>query len=203
MKQALAQAEIVQQGHVDDAALVARISKGDQIALARFIERHGRGVTLFAQRYLGNAADADEAAQDVFVALWKQAQRYDPAKAKVSTWLYRITVNRCIDMYRRRKFMAFIGLDDVQETMASPQPLADAHLEAREDVALVRAGLNTLPERQRMALLLRAIADLDVPAIAEVMKTSPGSVEQLLVRGRRSLRHHVETSEKNTQGQYT
>ncbi|WP_343227700.1 RNA polymerase sigma factor [Rhizobium laguerreae] len=59
---------------------------------------------------------------------------------------------------------------------------------ARQELAIVRAGLNKLPERQRMALLLRAVADLDVPSIAEAMGTSAGSVEQLLVRARRTLR---------------
>jgi len=59
---------------------------------------------------------------------------------------------------------------------------------ARQELAIVRAGLDKLPERQRMALLLRAVADLDVPAIAEVMEASAGSVEQLLVRARRTLR---------------
>ncbi len=191
MKKAVTHLSIVQQEHHEDGALVVRIAKGDQIALTRLIERHGRGIKLFAQRYLGNAADAEEASQDVFVALWKQAHRYDPAKAKVATWLYKIAANRCIDMYRRRKFLSFIGLDDVADVMASADLQADAQLALREDIAEVRAGLAHLPSRQRLALLLRAIADLDVSAIADVMGTSAGSVEQLLVRGRRSLRAHI------------
>jgi RNA polymerase sigma-70 factor, ECF subfamily len=175
----------------EDAELLARVASGDQGALARLIDRHGRGLRLFAARYLGSAADAEDVVQDVFVSVWKHAARFDPAKGRASTWRYRITANRCIDAHRRRAFRVFIGLEDVQDMLADEDPRADARVGARQELALVRHSLSRLPERQRMALLLRAVADLDVPAIAEVMGVSAGSVEQLLVRGRRALREHM------------
>jgi RNA polymerase sigma-70 factor (ECF subfamily) len=72
------------------------------------------------------------------------------------------------------------------------QPDAEMTVSGRSELALARIGILDLPRRQRMALLLRVVADLDVPAIAEVMGTSSGSVEQLLVRARRALRAHME-----------
>jgi RNA polymerase sigma-70 factor (ECF subfamily) len=89
---------------------------------------------------------------------------------------------------RWRRFRVFIGFEDTDDVFASEDPKADTLIGARQELAIVRAGLGKLPERQRMALLLRAVADLDVPSIAEVMGTSAGSVEQLLVRARRTLR---------------
>lgn len=138
--------------------------------------------------------------QDVFVSVWKHAARFDPVKGRASTWLYRITANRCIDARRRRSLRAFIGLDDVHDILADEDPRADARVGARQELAIVRDGLARLPERQRMALLLRAVAGLDVPAIAEVMGASAGSVEQLLVRGRRSLRGHLTTVQHTNEG---
>ncbi|ESR23480.1 RNA polymerase sigma factor [Lutibaculum baratangense] len=175
----------------EDETLLIRIASGEQAALARLIDRHGRGLRLFAARYLGSAADAEDVVQDVFVSVWKHATRFDPAKARASTWLYRITANRCIDARRRRMFRTFVGLGDVHELLADDSPAADARVGARQELANVRLGLSRLPERQRMALLLRAVADLDVPHIAEVMGASVGSVEQLLVRGRRGLQAHM------------
>lgn len=175
----------------EDDELLARVASGDQGALARLIDRHGRGLRLFAARYLGDAADAEDVVQDVFVSVWKHAVRFEPAKGRASTWLYRITANRCIDARRRRAFRVFIGLDDVQDMLADEDPRADARVGARQELAAVRHSLSRLPERQRMALLLRAVADLDVSAIAEVMGASIGSVEQLLVRGRRALREDM------------
>lgn len=175
----------------EDDNLLVRIASGDERALVRLIDRQGRGLRLFAARYLGSTTDAEDIVQDVFVAAWKHAGRFDPAKGRATTWLYRIAANRCIDARRRRSFRAFIGLDDVQDAVAGEDPDADALVGARQELAVVRNGLSRLPERQRMALLLRAIADLDVPAIAQVMGASAGSVEQLLVRGRRGLRDHL------------
>lgn len=180
----------------EDDRLLRRVASGDQAALARIIDRHGRGLRLFAARLLGRHSDAEDVVQDVFVAVWKHAGRFDPAKGKATTWLYRITANRCIDMRRRRSFRAFIGLDAMVDEPVGVEPAADERLGARQELAIARSGLSALPERQRMALLLRAVAGMDVPEIAAVMETSVGSAEQLLVRGRRALREHMASNEK-------
>ncbi|TIS54555.1 sigma-70 family RNA polymerase sigma factor [Mesorhizobium sp.] len=175
----------------EDDELLARVAAGNQGALSQLIARHSRGLRIFAARYLGNAGDAEDVVQEVFVTIWKQAARFDPARGRASTWLYRITANRCIDQRRRRALRAFIGLDDVRDSVPSEEADAEAAIAARQELAIVRDGLSRLPERQRMAVLLRAVADLDIAAIAEVMGGSAGSAEQLLVRGRRALRDHL------------
>lgn len=180
----------------EDDDLLARIAAGSQGALAQLIARHGRGLRIFAARYLGNSTDAEDVVQDVFVTVWKNAGRFDPQKARVSTWLYKITANRCIDQRRRRFLRNFIGLDDLESDPASEAPDAEERVANRQELSIVRDGITTLPQRQRMALLLRVVADLDVPAIAEVMGTSIGSAEQLLVRARRGLRDHVAAHER-------
>ncbi|MBZ9678721.1 RNA polymerase sigma factor [Mesorhizobium sp. ES1-1] len=184
-------AAVSHEGARGDDELLARIAAGSQGALSELIARHGRGLRAFAARYLGNAGDAEDVVQEVFVTVWKQAARFDPARARASTWLYRITANRCIDQRRRRALRGFVGLDDISDHVASPDADAEATTAARQELAIVREGLSRLPERQRMAVLLRAVGDLDVVAIAEVMGASPGSAEQLLVRGRRALRDHM------------
>ena len=173
---------------LDDEALLAHVAAGEQLALRQLIDRHGRGLRLFARRYLGASDDAEDVVQDVFVSIWKNAKRFDRSKARATTWIYRIAANRCIDVRRWRKFRMFIGFEEAHEAFPSDEPDADARMGARQELAMVRSGLGQLPERQRMALLLRAVADLDVPVIPEVMETSAGSVEQLLVRARRTLR---------------
>ena len=171
-----------------DDELLARIAAGSQAALSELMARHGRGLRTFATRYLGHAADAEDVVQEVFVTAWKQAARFDPGRGRASTWLYRITANRCIDQRRRRALRNFFGLDDIAEEPAAPEANAETATAARQELAIVSDGLSRLPERQRMALLLRAVAELDIGGIADVMGTSTGSVEQLLVRGRRTLR---------------
>ncbi|MEP9380188.1 sigma-70 family RNA polymerase sigma factor [Aquabacter sp. CN5-332] len=174
-----------------DDTLLARIAAGEQGALSQLIARHGRGLRVFATRYLGNAADADDVVQDVFVSVWRHAGRFDPQRARASTWLYKITAHRCIDQRRRQTFRSVVGLEDIEDDLASDAPGAETTMQARQELSLARAGIARLPERQRMALLLKVVADLDVAAIGQVIGASTGSAEQLLVRARRALRDHM------------
>jgi RNA polymerase sigma-70 factor (ECF subfamily) len=168
-------------------SLLARMAQGDRRALARLIDLYGRGLQLYCARALAQANDAEDAAQEVFLKAWTHATRYDPARAAVSTWLYRIAVNHCTDRNRRHGFRRFLGLDAAPE-MADDRPDTDRDLSARQGLAAVRAAIATLPDRQRQALLLRVIAEMDTAMIADTLGTSAGSVEQLLVRARATLR---------------
>ncbi|MGD1923721.1 MAG: sigma-70 family RNA polymerase sigma factor [Paracoccaceae bacterium] len=180
------------------AALLSAIARKDRRALGELIAVHGRGLTLVATRYLGSPEDADEVIQDVFLRVWRHASKYDPQKARVKTWLYRITVNLCIDRHRRMSLRRFIGLDDPPVEIADPQPSAADRLEDRHTLDTVRAAIAALPARQRMALLLSAVAELDTNDVATAMAISPGAVEQLLVRARRKLRAATTQNEDQT-----
>ncbi|CAH1651854.1 RNA polymerase sigma factor [Chelatococcus asaccharovorans] len=197
MKAAPAPGQDRARGSDEDDRLLARIAAGEQAALVRFMERHGRGLRHFAARYLDSREDAEDVVQDVFVAVWKHAGRFDSGRARATTWLYRIAANRCKDLRRWRRLRAFIGLEDLHDLLPADEIDAEAATGARQELARVRAGLRQLPERQRMALLLRAVADLDVPTIAEVMGATVGSVEQLLVRARRALRDRAADADDN------
>ena len=177
--------------HDPDVALLERIAAGDQRAFGALVDRHGRGLRIFATRYLGNAEDGSDVTQDVFMTVWRRAASYDPAKGKVSTWLYGIASNRCIDVRRKRAVLSFFGLDDRSDAVSADEPDAEARTTGRQELAIVRSAIQTLPGRQKMALLLSVVADLDSTEIAAAMGTSRGSVEQLLVRARRTLRQQV------------
>lgn len=168
------------------------IAAGDRRALGQLIALLGRDLTVLATRYLGSESDADEVVQDVFVKAWRLAGRYDPDKARVSTWLYRITVNLCIDRQRKRGFLRFLGLDGPAADVPDPQPTALDHIEGAQKLSEIRAAIDTLPDRQRMALLLNVVSELDNSDIAEAMGISTGAVEQLLVRARRKLRQSTD-----------
>lgn len=177
--------------HDPDSQLLERIASGDQRAFAALVDRHGRGLRIFATRYLGNAEDGADVTQDVFMAVWRRAGSFDPRKGKATTWLYGIASNRCTDLRRRRAVLGFFGLDDSADRVAADEPDAEEQTAGRQELAIVRKAIQSLPERQKMALLLSIVADLDTPGIAAAMGTSQGSVEQLLVRGRRTLRQRL------------
>ncbi|MBY6090179.1 RNA polymerase sigma factor [Maritimibacter alkaliphilus] len=184
----------------DEAGLLARVADGDEAALNALILRHGRGIRLLAARYLDDMQLAEDIAQETFLRVWRHAGRYDPNRGAVSTWIYRIATNLCTDRHRRRRFARALGLEPGPEESpddltAGPWADAEQTLAGRQQLARVREAMTDLPERQRMALLLSAVAGMDNPAIAAAMGTSRGSVEQLLVRARRTLRDRTHSGE--------
>lgn len=181
------------------AALMAEIARGHEPALARLVERYGRGIRSFSGRFLGSAAEAEEVAQDVFVTCWRKAASFDPGRGTVAAWLYRIARNACIDRQRRRRLRWLVGLDTL-EPAADEAPDALRHVAGRDALAQVRAEIAALPDRQRMALLLAAVGGMDTTEIAGIMKASRGSVEQLLVRARRHLRARLPDLDPATLG---
>ena len=188
-------------GEPDDNQLVERIVAGDERAYGLLVRRHAAPIRTVCRRFLGNDADADEVLQDVFLTLWRSAGQYRPDRGRLSTWLYRIAVNRCRDRLRRRGRWLFFGLDLLQ-FHAGAEPATDKVLERRQDAAEVRTDIASLPERQRLALLLASVGERSAAEIGDILDISPGAAEQLIVRARRTLRdrqrQRAEATERRT-----
>jgi RNA polymerase sigma-70 factor, ECF subfamily len=175
----------------DDATLIAAVATGREPALGQLIARHGPKLVAIATRYLGNHAEAEDVVQETFLRVWQNAARFDPGRAQAATWITAIAVRLCIDRLRKLKLRRIFGLGaglDTSEIVADPAPDSDRALAARQELVLTRKALAALPDRQRLAILLAAVGGLETKEIAETLDISPGAVEQLLVRARRSLR---------------
>lgn len=165
-----------------DVELVARVATGDAAAYRELMGRHLRGVTAFANRLLGNRADAEDVCQETFARLWGKADSFRP-QAKVSTWLYRIAHNLCIDRLRRRRWSSSA---EVEALPAAGRP--SQHLGQKQLAESVQAALLELPARQRSAVTLSHYQGMSHVEIGSVLGVSVRAVESLLARGRRHLR---------------
>lgn len=170
-----------------DAALLERIVQGDATAFRELTNLHLTMIVTYSTRILGSAADAEDVAQETFLRAWQHAKRYEP-RARARTWLLAIAHNLALDRLRRRKARREEPSDD-QALDIAPGSEEPARLLLRKTAALeVSRALDSLPERQKTALLLCHEQGLTGAEIAEVMDTSPDAVESLLARGRRTLR---------------
>ncbi|MCL5775766.1 sigma-70 family RNA polymerase sigma factor [Limibaculum sp. FT325] len=168
----------------EEAALLARYAAGDQAAARELTQRFLPLVLRQAWRVLGSEAEAEEIAQEAMLRLWRQAPSWRAGEARVSTWLYRVTQNLCIDRIRRRRATA--NVDDLPEP-ADPTPGALERLAAGEDMRRLARAIMALPDRQRDALVLRHFEGASNPDIAERLDCSVEAVESLLARARRQL----------------
>jgi len=166
-----------------DDALMILFANGDQQAAARLAYRHTPRVLALAVRLLRDDAEAQDVAQDALVRLWKIAPDWRQGETRVSTWLYRVAHNLCIDRLRRHKNT---DLDSIPEPR-DDQPTVDTRMIEADRATALRRALAQLPERQRVAITLRHLQELSNPEIAEVMDTSIEAVESLLSRGKREL----------------
>ena len=173
-------------GDEGDDRLLARIAEGDRKAFAVVMERHLDRVFALARRVLLSDSDAEEVAQEVFLTLWQKAEGWRPGRARLSTWLYRVTLNRCLN-HKARVQRRYSSLED-EATIADRDPPAEQRLIEAQRQAQVSAAIAALPERQRMAVSLTYVAGVSNAEAAAAMEVSVKALEALLVRARRSLR---------------
>jgi RNA polymerase sigma-70 factor (ECF subfamily) len=167
-----------------DAELLQAIAGGDRSAFDRLSRRHLDRAYGVALRMTGSRADAQDVVQDVFLRLWQRPDAWRPGQAQFSTWLYRVVVNRCLDLKRRPRGT---DLDSVEEPQDPDANAEDSLLDAERSRALDSA-VNQLPERQREAIVLTYTAGLRNAEAASAMDISVKAFEALLVRAKRELR---------------
>ncbi len=159
-----------------DDDLVAAVARGDEASCRLLMERHLPRMVALARRMLGNQADAEDVAQEVFLRVWTHAERWQPGRAQFGTWLHRVATNLCLDRLRA-------SCDRTSTTFPNP-PAAiralDENLERRELAERVEAALQALPERQRTAIVLSHYQGLTNIEAAEILEISVEAVESLL-----------------------
>ena len=174
-------------GGDSDEALLARVAKGDEAACRTLLGRHLGPIVAFAARLLGDPTEAEDVAQETFLALWRQAGRWRQAEARLTTWLHTVARNAALDRLRRRRT---VPLDEVPEP-PDPAPGPAQAVQAGDVARVVEAAIGTLPERQRAALVLCHYQELSNIEAAAVMELGVEAVESLLSRARRGLRERL------------
>lgn len=188
---------------------MAAVAMADQDALAELMRRHAVPMLQYAQRLSGDAAAAQDLAQDTWLKAWQQADRYQAGKAQVSTWLYRILHNRFIDTQRKDKRLLWFGLKlpegdtNPARPGATPSAASDpVSAEGAQDTGPIvekeqlntalSSGLSELPPNQRAALLLKHGRGLSNPEVAQIIGVSVRAVESLQARAKKTLRNSLE-----------
>lgn len=166
-----------------DHQLMAAVARGDEAAFARLVERHLGWSLGFAERMLGARHEAEDLVQTAFLRVWQGAARWE-ARAKFSTWLYRVLHNLCMDQFRARQ----AGSEPLDVDLPDEAPGNEARLAGLQQEARVRAALAMLPDRQRAAVVLCYYEERSQAEAAALLGVSEGALESLLSRARAALR---------------
>jgi RNA polymerase sigma-70 factor (ECF subfamily) len=172
-------------------ALVELAVKGDAAAFEQILLRTQRRVLNLAWRLLGSLPDAQDAAQEVFLRAFKYLHRFDVRKP-IEPWLIRITVNVCRDAIRSRQnsYNFVADSDQILPQLATNETVSNPHslLAAEQQRERLRAVVSTLPEKERMALVLRDLEGLTTAEVAEILESSEATVRSQISSARLKIR---------------
>jgi RNA polymerase sigma-70 factor (ECF subfamily) len=173
-------------GERDDRQRIMLAASGDQQAFAELVQRHQGRIFNLAYRFSRDRQDAEELAQEIFFKVWRHARSFR-GDSLFSTWLYRLAVNTCLNHRQGKKARP------EPQTLVGDLPAGGAADPAGDDLvaadreARLRAALDSLPPRQRLALALASFEDKTYEEIAAAMDVSVPAVESLLFRARQNL----------------
>ena len=173
----------------EEAGLVMRLRAGDSSAFSELLAVHSGRVLNTCYRFLLNRQDAEDLSQEVFVEVFQSIHTFR-GNSRLSTWIYRIAVTKCLDELKRRKrkkrlssVSRMLHLDELAEHPAGG-PMPDSDLHHAESLQLVARALDRLPDSQRVAFTLSKMEGYSNAEIAEIMKTTKVAVESLISRAK-------------------
>jgi len=173
---------------------IEKITTGDRAAFNKLVKTHQDFVLNTCYRFLGNSDDAMDATQDIFIKIYDALHQYKP-EAKLSTWIYRIAVNHCLNVLRSKKRAGWLmsvtsllksdkkAMEIVVENEANPEML----MQEKEKQQIIQNALSKLNNEQRTAIILHRYQGLSYKEIAHVMQTSVSSVESRIFRAKQQL----------------
>lgn len=185
-----------------DVALMLKCQKGDKLAFEQLLDKYKSAVINTIYRFIGDKIEAEDLSQEVFLKIYNSRKSYKPS-AKFKTWLFRITVNLCLNQIRDRKKYTrqTVYLDQAieDEEGTHPKEFEDTRQETPSDSllkqeleAVVRRAVNALPQNQKMVVILSRYQELSYEEIAKTMRCSVLSVKSLLFRAKENLRESLE-----------
>jgi RNA polymerase sigma-70 factor, ECF subfamily len=179
-----------------DADVMLRVKAGDDSAFEFLVQKYRRQMVSFMYRMSHNSAAAEDLAQEVFLRVYRSRANYEPS-AKFSTWLYRIATNLAVNHARDTRHERpenMVNLDQPDSETGQTPDVADSSMTVEESIlrkerlAAIRQKVQSLPERQRMAVVMHKYQQMDYKQIAEVLKLSESATKSLLFRAYESLR---------------
>jgi RNA polymerase sigma-70 factor (ECF subfamily) len=184
-----------------DEGLVRSVLGGDEVAFSQLYERYRQPIYSAAYRIMRNPEDARDATQEIAFKLYRSLHQWDVQKSKLSTWIYKMTINHSIDCHRVRRRRLEFQLPEDNTDQDSHWDIPDHStrsplnaIESKEQVDAVLQWTGTLPELQRQIFVSRYFKDHKLEEIAEEQRCSLGTVKSSLHRATHAVRHVLRES---------
>lgn len=181
----------------EDVDLMLRVKAGEAEAFNRLMDKYQRTVVNLVYRFTGDAENAEDLAQEVFLRIYRAAPRYEP-RAKFFTYLYQVTLNLCRnarEKNQRRRTQSLDSAGPDRETaweVPDPEPGAEGRMQQEETAAQVQAAIQSLSQDQRELLILQRFQNLGYDELAQLTSQTVSAVKAKLHRARLALKKRLE-----------
>jgi RNA polymerase sigma-70 factor, ECF subfamily len=175
---------------MQDFDLIDSILDGNLKDFELLINKYQPSIFRLSIGLLHNREDAEELTQDVFIKLYLSLSTFNK-KSAFSTWLYRLTINTCLNALKKKKKGQFWTALSETLRLSSNEVSAEAAMINRSDDELIRQAIDHLPLKQRLAFIMTKYENLPQREVATIMKLTEGSVEQLVLRAKNNLRKNL------------
>lgn len=176
---------------MDDKHILVRAKRGELDAFEELVRRYEKRVYAVALRSSGSPEDAADIVQEVFLRAWRSIESFR-GDSGFSTWLFRITMNMCVDFARHKhsqpQTQSIVDEEENERQVPDTAPTPEEHLENREMGRELAAALDEISEEHRRIVLLRDVSGMSYTEIADVLEISEGTVKSRLSRARIALR---------------
>ncbi|HEX9460919.1 MAG TPA: sigma-70 family RNA polymerase sigma factor [Thermoanaerobaculia bacterium] len=172
-------------------AVIRAARDGDERAFEEIMLASERRVALLAWRILGDAEEVKEATQETFLRVFRHLRKFDE-QLDFFGWLFRIAVNVCRDIEKRRRRRWIFAPAEEGMSVASDVRAADDVMAARDDAALLTRAIDALPAKERLAVILREVQELPTEEVAAILGSSPATVRVQVSKARAKLRVWIE-----------
>lgn len=173
---------------MDDLQIAKEISLGNQKVFEDFFNQHKLKVMNLCYGMVHNKEIAEDLLQDIFIEIFSSAKNFQ-GKSKLSTWLYRIAINKTINYLRKEKIKKFFVTVDEGKLSLQTDERADLSMEEKEKINYLHKIIDKLPSKQKQALILFIYDELPQKEIAEIMNSSVASVEVLVHRAKKAIKN--------------
>ena len=193
---------------MDETILIQKSQRGDMDAFEQLLLRYEKKVYTIAYKYMGNAEDASDLAQEALIKAYQSIGTFR-GESSFGTWIGRITANKCLDELRKRKKMQTTSLDEevnleegsVQKEIVSERDTPEQHTIRQETVHYVQQKLQQMKEEYRMVLVLRELEGHSYEDIADMLNCSLGTVKSRISRARNYLKELVLADQQKERSQ--
>lgn len=173
---------------MDEIQIIEHLKNGDEFIYKYVYDQYSRMIFNVCYKMAGSKEEAEDASQEVFIKVFNSITSFQ-ANSKLSTWIYRIAVNVCLNFQRRKKIVKFLSFDFWEEEKDFPVENGTLlnSLEKLEVQNIVQSAINRLPSKQKAALILSRYEEKSYKEIAEILGTSLPAVESLIFRAKENL----------------